>query len=76
MKYKCTKSFEIALVDENHGLTNEYRIIEKGSIWEIEKATMLYVAGIGGIRLINDDCEWIEIYRNELEEYFVTLEDT
>lgn len=75
MKYKCLKSFNIPKVDEDWNHTDESFVVEKNSIWHLEKRNYLRVASSEGVSLVNEYGEWIEIYSEKLKGYFEVLED-
>lgn len=74
MKYKCVKSFSIPRVDEDWNHTEEEFVVEKDSVWYNEERKILRIAHKSGISLVNDLGEWMEIYPEDLKEYFETLE--
>jgi hypothetical protein len=64
--YKCIKSFEIPILNEDGGCTDDYMLIKKGDIYIHSNANTLCGAKF---RLINNN-EFIEINKERLEQNF------
>ncbi len=75
MKYKCVKTFSIPRVDEDWNHTEEEFVVEKDSVWYIEERKTPRITDKSGISLVNVLGEWMEIYPEDLKEYFEELED-
>lgn len=77
MNYKCVKEMYISIVDEDCSFVpNKYGYVPIGSEWYIDNANNLlggdvHLECIGGC----DDCGWIEITDEDLEENFIAVGD-
>lgn len=72
-KYRCKKGFNVdSYTEDDFELENEYFEVECNSIWELYPDDFRVTDG--EIRLINDNCEWLEISRKQLKEWFEEIE--
>lgn len=68
--YRCIKGFNIPLCDDDgFDIENEYKDIEVGSVWNIPEDEDYRFIG-GEVRLEHDVFGWLEISKEDLEEYF------
>lgn len=76
MKYKCVERFNIPRVDDDWNHTEEEIRIEKDSVWCLEERKTPRIADASGISLINEEGAWIEIYPEDLKNFFEALEES
>lgn len=69
--YKCKESFCISKCDDNGFFVGEM-IIGNGSLWKLVVQNYRFIGG--EIRLENAKCEWIEIPKEWLKQYFKQVE--
>lgn len=74
-RYECIEDFIVEKCDDNGSWTEEYMIVESGSIWS--ESDGFKIVG-GEIRLENYDdnkITWLEISKENLNKRFRLLED-
>ena len=71
MKYRCIKDFQVGTCDGDGFSTGKEVTIPVGSIWYDEG---IDVMSTGEIHLDSDEHGWLEIYKSDLEEYFMEIE--
>lgn len=68
-QFKCIGKLVLPMLDEHEmEIENESFIVPKDSVWELSKH-----AGMGDVRLENDELGWIEIDFDSLKECFVEI---
>ncbi len=73
--YKCTIPFEIEMCDDNGFFTeNDFKLIEKDSVWYISEDNPNYRLIGGEVRLESDNDGWIEITNEHLKDNFEMIE--
>lgn len=75
-KYKCKKSFCVDNYDADGFLIeNSSTVIEEEKIYELDESGYMMIGGSNHVHLdAVDDCSWLEITKEHLEEYFDLLE--
>lgn len=73
-RYVCKEGFSIEMVDDDGFFTEEYREVEKGSLWERSEDPYRMVGAPDTVKLNsldNDDTlSWLEITTEDLAMYF------
>lgn len=74
-KYKCKKSFCVDKYDDDGFLIeNDAMVIEEGKIYELNESGHMMMGGKDHVHLdAVDDNSWLEITKENLEEYFELL---
>jgi len=79
MIYKCIKEFKIPFADEDGSMTDNYGVIEKNSLWELNEGVYSITGAELHLDSINyniktDSFSWVEIDRKTLIEKFIESE--
>lgn len=72
--YECVKNFSIEKCDGDGFSLDEQFIIEKQTVWNVPEDRDYRLVG-GEIRLENDNLGWIEISKEDLQEYSKEAEE-
>lgn len=68
-EYKCIKSFNLPIADEDGDLTEADMTVENNTFWFIPENEEFRFIG-GEVRLESGDSEWIEISNEIFKECF------
>jgi hypothetical protein len=68
-KYKCIKGFNLPICDDDGFETDNYEIIEEGTIWHTPEDENYRLIG-GEVRLESDDLGWLEMSKETLKQCF------
>lgn len=72
-QYICTNNFSVPICDGNGFETDDWMIIEAGTIWDAPENEDYRFIG-GDIRLESDELGWVEILNETFKQCFEEVE--
>lgn len=74
MRYICTESFLVEKYDDDGWPTDEYMMIEKGEIYDVNRDWHRVAGRYDSIRLENNR-NWLELLQETIDIYFKPIDE-